>query len=386
MRSIALKMLTGDRGKYLGIIFGLAFASFLITQQMAIFMGLMTRTYGFITDAGLADVWVMDAKVDFVDDIKPLQDTQLYRVRGVEGVEWAVPLYRGFLRTRMENGSFQTCIIVGLDDATLIGGPATMLEGRLEDLRRNEGVIVDESAARGHLAHPPEVPGGPRRPLRVGDFLEINDHRGIVVGLCRASRTLMANPLLYTTYSRATAFAPHERKLLSFVLVKGKPGTDAEALCRRIGAVTGLKALPRARFEDDTVMYWMRNTGIPINFGMAVVLGFIVGTAIAGQTFYNFTAENLRHFAALKAMGATNARLFGMVALQALVVGAIGLGLGVGAAALFGRLTSGTNLAFRLPWQVLASAVGAIAVIVVFAAFLSIRKVMKLEPAMVFKS
>src|SRR4029079_4409859 len=141
---IALKMLTGDRGKYFGILFGLTIASFLITQQMAIFVGLMTRTYGFITDSGLADVWVMDPKVQFVDDIKPIQDTQLLRVRGIEGVDWAVPLYKGILKARLSNGNFQACNVIGLDDATLIGGPATMLEGRLEDLRRADAIIIDQ--------------------------------------------------------------------------------------------------------------------------------------------------------------------------------------------------------------------------------------------------
>src|SRR4029434_11294658 len=101
MNVVALKMLIGDRAKYLGIIMGLTFASLLITQQGAIFVGLMTRTYGFITDTGLPDLWVMDPKVQFIDDIKPLQDTELYRVRGVEGVEWAVPLYKGLIRARL---------------------------------------------------------------------------------------------------------------------------------------------------------------------------------------------------------------------------------------------------------------------------------------------
>lgn len=119
--SVAIKMLIGDRAKYLGIIMGITFASLLITQQLAIFNGLMSRTYGAVTDVGLPDVWVMDPKVQFIDDIKPLQETALYRVRGIEGVEWAVPLYKGLLKARLESGEFQTCNVMGLDDASLIG-------------------------------------------------------------------------------------------------------------------------------------------------------------------------------------------------------------------------------------------------------------------------
>lgn len=381
---VAIKMLVGDRAKYLGIIMGLTFASFLITEQMAIFTGLMTRTFGFITDTSLADIWVMDPKVQFVDDIKPLQDMQLYRIHGVNGVEWAVPLYKGLLKAKLEDGNFQSVNVVGLDDSTLIGAPSKMLVGQPADLRRSEGVIIDIVGASGKLAK--TMSGGKRVPLKVGDTLEINDHRATVVGICEITRTFQSQPVVYTTYSRATMFAPRERKLLSFVMVKAKPGEDLKALCDRISKVTGLAAYTREEFKDLTIRYYMKYTGIPINFGMAVILGFIVGTAIAGQTFYSFTLENLRHFGTLKAMGTTNRTLLGMIILQALIVGSIGYGLGVGAATLFGRMVKGSELAFRLPWQILAITAVAILVICIFAAILSIRKVMKLEPAIVFKS
>jgi putative ABC transport system permease protein len=381
---VALRMLMGDRGKYFGILFGLTIASFLITQQMSIFIGLMTRTYGFITDSGLADVWAMDPKVQFIDDIKPLQDTQLLRVRGVEGVDWAVPLYKGILKARLDNGNFQACNVIGLDDATLIGGPATMLEGRLEDLRRADAIIIDQNGAEGKLAK--RGPDGKPIPARVGSTLELNDHRAVVVGICRVSRTFQSQPVVYTTYTRATTFAPMERKLLSFIQVKAKPGLAPRQLADRITKSTGLAAYTKAEFEDITIRYFMKYTGIPVNFGIAVLLGFLVGTAIAGMMFYNFTLENLKYFAALKAMGATNLSLLKMVVVQALLVGSIGFGVGTGLAAAFGSyFGTRTELAFRLPWQVLAGTGGAIAVICMFASLISLWKVVRLEPAVVFK-
>ncbi len=391
MNFVALRMLMGDRAKYLGIIMGLTFASLLITQQASIFVGLMSRTFGFITDTGLPDIWVMDPKVQFVDDIKPMQDTMLLRVRGVEGVAWAMPLYKGLLKARLQNGNFQTCNVIGVDDATLVGGPPEMVEGSVANLRRAESVIVDDVGAGGKLARIPTddngapIKGAKIEPLKVGDTLELNDHRAVVVGLCRVSRTFQSQPVVYTTYSRATQFAPRERKLLSFVLVKADAGVDHAELCARIKRTTGLEALESAAFSWTTVMYFMKYTGIPINFGIAVLLGFLVGTAIAGQTFYNFTLDNLRHFGALKAMGATNGRLLRMILLQSIVVGVIGYGLGIGLASLFGQLTGKTELAFRLVWQVLAISGGAITVICALSAVLSMQKVIRLEPAIVFK-
>jgi putative ABC transport system permease protein len=378
-------MLIGDRGKYLGIIMGLTFASLLITQQSSIFTGLMTRTYGAITDLSQPDIWVMDPKVQFIDDIKPLQDTELFRVRGVDGVEWAVPLYKGLLKARLEDGNFQICSVFGLDDATLVGGPPVMLQGSLSDLRQQDAIIVNDVGANTRLARRPKEPGGRPIPLRVGDILEINDHRAVVVGICQVTRTFQSQPVIYTTYTRATTFAPRERKLLSFILVKAKEGQDPKALRERIAQRTGLAAYTAQEFKDLTYNFFMKNTGIPINFGIAVGLGFLIGTAIAGQTFYNFTLENLRYFGTLKAMGATNGILLRMILLQALLVGAIGYGLGVGGATLFGYAMRGTELAFRLTQELLYISAGAITIIIIFSAVISIYKVMRLEPAIVFK-
>jgi putative ABC transport system permease protein len=283
MYTIALKMLAGDRGKYLGIIMGLTFASLLINQQSSIFTGLMSRTYGAITDLSQPDIWVMDPKVQYIDDLKPLQDTELFRVRSIEGVAWAVPLYKGLLKARLQDGNYQICNVFGLDDATLIGGPPYMVKGSLADLRMQDSIIVNEVGARTRLAQP--LSGGRSRSLDIGDTLEINDHRAVVVGICRVSRTFQSQPVVYTTYTRATTFAPPERKLLSFVLVKAAAGEDLHTLCDRITQRTGLMAYTARQFRDETYDYFMENTGIPINFGIAVALGFIIGTAIAGQTF-----------------------------------------------------------------------------------------------------
>jgi putative ABC transport system permease protein len=303
-----------------------------------------------------------------------------------------VPLYKGILRARLANGLFQNCNVIGLDDASLVGGPPTMIQGRIDDLRRDEGVIVDEVGAYGKLAKPaapgPDGKVDPKAkpiPLKIGDTLELTDKRAVVVGICRVSRTFQSQPVIYTTYSRALRFAPRERKLLSFVLVKANPDVDLTTLSNRITEQTGLAAFTNWDFSWKTIMYFMKYTGIPINFGIAVILGFLVGTAIAGQTFYNFTLDNLKQFGALKAMGASNWRLLRMIMLQALQVGLIGYGLGVGAASCFGLLSGNSELAFRLLSQTLIVTGVAITLITIIAALFSILKVMRLEPAIVFK-
>lgn len=377
MTWIAWKMLTGNQGKYLGIILGIAFASLLIAQQSSIFCGLMRLTISQIKDLEGADIWVMDPNVQFIDDIKPLSENDLYRVRGVPGVRWAVRLYKGITRARMSDGNFQQIILLGLDDATMVGAPREIIVGDLADLRRPDALIMDEAGYQQLW---------PNEPFELGKTFEMNDHRAVLVGVCKARRTFQTFPIVYTRYTQAVGFVPAERKVLSFVLAEPEPGLSSAEVCRSITEQTGLQAMPREDFSRKTIWYFLEKTGIPINFGITVLLGFIVGTAIAGQTFYLFTIENLKQFGALKAMGAGNLRLMGMILFQAIVVGLIGYGLGVGGAAVFGHVTrNASKLAFFMPWQVLVGTGVAVTLIAMLSCLISMRRVFVLEPAVVFQ-
>ena len=378
MMWIAWKMLIGNRVKYLGIVFGVVFAALLIAQQSSIFCGLMSLTISQIRDTEGPDIWVMDRNVQFVDDVKPLSDTELFRVKSVPGVEWAVRFYKGLGRARIQEGNYQQMILLGLDDATLVGAPAGVFMGSIADLRKPDAVIMDDAGYKRTW---------PGEPYRLGRTFEMNDRRAVLVGLTKASRTFQSFPICYTRYSQAVLFAPPERKVLSFVLADPAPGADPEEVCRRIEERTGLQALTRSQFVWKTIRYYLEKTGIPVNFGITVFLGFLVGTAIAGQTFYLFTVENIRQFGALKAMGTSNWTILWMVLAQAVQVGVVGYGLGVGLAALFGQaVRGGTRLSFFMPWQVLAITAAAVFLIVLLASLLSIRKVLVVDPAIVFRS
>jgi len=378
MNWIALKMLTGNKGKYLGIILGIAFATLLIAQQASIFCGLMLQTSGQIRDIQGADIWVMDPNVQFIDDVKPLSDSDLYRVRGVEGVAWAVPLYKGLTRSRLSDGNFQQTILIGLDDATFVGGPPQMMLGSIFDLRKPDAVIMDLEGY--NLLWPGEKP-------RVGRRFEMNDKEAEIVGICKSSRTFQTFPVVYTRYSQALDFVPPERKVLSFVLADALPGQNVGEVCQRIEKQTGMRAMTGEQFEWVTMKYFMEKTGIPFNFGITVALGFIVGTAIAAQTFYLFTIENIKQYGALKAMGAGNITLLSMIMLQALLVSFIGFGLGIGAATWFGKIANapGSRLAFYMPAEVFVGVALAVAAISLLSSLLSMQRVLVVEPAVVFQ-
>jgi putative ABC transport system permease protein len=379
MDRVALKILLGDRAKYIGLIFGIAFSTMLMSNQISIFTGLMLRTASQILDAREADIWVMDPRVEYVDEIEPMTDTQLGRVRGVYGVDWAVPFFKGLTVGHAPDGLLQQVILLGVDDATLTGVAPRLVLGSVENLAQPDALIIDRAGFQ-HM-WPGETPA-------LGKVIELNDHRAVIVAISEASPPFTTFPVVYTKYSSAMNYIGRTRKQMSFILVRARPAEDSQVLAHRIAAETGLKALTWRDFAWATIAYYLKRTGIPVNFGITVALGFIVGAAVVGQTFYIFVIENLRQFGALKAMGVGNGTILRMVLLQAMVVAGIGYAIGIGLCAGFFEITSRVSIdlrGFELPWQVALGTACAVVVIIVIASFASLRKVMVVDPAIVFR-
>src|SRR5215831_11170709 len=214
MNFIALKMLTGDRAKYLGLIFTIAFCTFLLENQTSIFSGILQRTGSQIADITEAEIWVMDRQTEYFEQTKALKDTDLTRVRGVEGVQWAVKLFKGSPVARTDNGKFAVSFCLGLDDATLTGAPRKMLLGSWERLREPNAVVIDQAGY---------VLLFPGEPLRLDRTLELNDHKATIVGISDASAPFASYPVMHARYSQAVNFVGRERTQLSYVLVHGRP-------------------------------------------------------------------------------------------------------------------------------------------------------------------
>ncbi len=384
MFHLALRMLLGDRAKYIMLVGGLTFSALLMTQQNAVFQGLLSWTTSHMRNMR-ASIWVVESRVEQVNETKALRDTDVNRVRSVSGVDFAMPLFQGVLKARATDGSEKLVQLIGLHAGTLFGRPTKMLQGDLEQLRMANTVVIDELAAE-RLGQSP-APGAPPRPLQPGDVFEINDREARVVGICRTERHFFGYPYVFTSYDQALQFAPRQRKMLSMILAEPKPGLTAAEVARTIQAETGLAAYTVPEFERSTINWIWKNTGIPFSFVTTIILGFIVGVAIAGQTFYSFVLENLRNLGALKAMGASNALLSGMLLLQAYTVGLIGFGVGVGLTAAFGFAVADKGQPpFLLQPDSVVRTLFAILIICTLSALLGIRKVARLEAAIVFRS
>jgi putative ABC transport system permease protein len=373
MWQIAIKMLMGDRGKYFTLVSSLIVVSFLFLQQGSIFCGLILRTARPVEVVG-APIWVCDPQLRSVDESKPLLDTDLQRVRSVSGVKWAVPLLLQQVSAHMSDGNFQTVRLYGLDNDTFFGRPK-MLQGTSQLLTQDEAVIIGKAES--------EKLGNPKP----GDTFEMNDNQARVVGIADVPRDFFSNPFVYASYDRALQYAPQQRKQLNYVLAAPADGVPIQEVTRRIREETGLAAYTEQQFRWLTMDYYLQNTGIPISIGLSLAMVFLVGMSIVGQTFYQFALQNERYFGALKAMGTSAVTLTKMILLQALLVGLVGFGGGAGLGGIFGLLAGGqdSKVAFATPWPMVVISFVAVIVICLLSALISIRKVVKLEPAVVFR-
>jgi putative ABC transport system permease protein len=379
MSWIALRMLTGDAVKYIGMIFGVAFSTLLIAQQSSIFVGLVSRASTIIYDVRDADIWVMDPRIKSVDGNWALPSTDLYRIKGVAGVEWAAPLLKAGATINTDDGTLETATLLGVEDASLVGLPQKIVAGSRDALRAPGAILMDK-AGYAYLFK--------NQPFQAGRTLELNDSRAVIVGLVDSGAQFSSQIAIYTRYSTAQDFAPGGRNRMSFVLAKAGAGQTPEAVAARISAATGLKALSSKDFSSATSDFIIGNTGIPISFGVVVGLGVLVGIVIVALTFTLFIRDNIKQFGALKAIGVTNWRLIGMVMLQGGLVGVVGYAFGIGLAAMIiqgGAENAPALRGFFMPWQVAAMAAGVVALIIVIAGFGALRRVLTTDPASVFR-
>ena len=379
MNWVAIRMLTGDRVKFIGLVFGIAFSTLLITQQLTIFVNLLMRGASAVYDVSTANIWVMDPVGRTADVTLPMPSTALDRVRGVPGVFYAAPMLRVNATIRTAEGKIEGVTVVGLDDATLIGLPRRMKQGERSALSAPDSVFIDDTGARKLFGERNDI---------IGTRLELNDRRAVIGGIVDATPTFTAGVILYTKYSNALNFVPGTRNRLSFILVQTDPGLNPADVVKAIENRTRLRARLSEDFAKDGINFIIETTGIPINFGITVILGVIVGIAIVGLTFSLFIRDNIKQFGALKAIGVTNNKIRVMVAAQSGLVALIGYGIGFFLTAVFiaaGAANSDAFKGFYIPWQIPLITACVILVIIFLTGLIGLRSVLKLEPAEVFR-
>ena len=366
---IALKLLVNDRSKFIALLVGITFAVFLMIMMMSMFSGILSRSSASVYNIG-AKIWVMDPAVNNATSSIPMPDYVLSKTRSIDGVKYAVPIYFGNALVKLKSGAYQAVSVVGLDDATLYGRPE-LIEGKIEDIYAESAFFVVKDAEFKKLENPV-----------IGTEFEINDHRGLVVGLAKvASGGLFGIPTVYTTYNRAITYIPSMRFTTSYVLIEPKSEADIPFIQQQVKKL-GYQALTRDQFVGKISDFYTYQTGMGMNVLMMTAISFIVGLSISGQTFYTFILENMERFGALKAIGAKGHELIAMILFQASFTALLGYGIGVGLASglmILAKLRL-PSYAAQVTYFNLTFAFVMVLIMAGVSSYIGIRKVLQIQP------
>jgi putative ABC transport system permease protein len=356
-------------------LLGVTFAVVLVNLQGGLLVGLLKKA-SLLIDHGQADIWVGHRHMNNVDMGNFIPERWIDRVRAVEGVERADPYLIAGGQASLRDGRSEIVLVLGCDPASLLGNAWVMEEGDPEAIRHPDGIFVD--------VHAVELLGG----CKVGDTLEINGYRAVVVGLTTGIVGFTNSPYIFTTLDRARRFThgvpPGQ---CSYFLVKTEPGTDVAAVCARLrDRVPELDVHDKATYSWICMEFWLVRTGIGLSFGLATFLGLLVGLAVTAETLYASVSERIKEFATLKAMGADDAYVSRFLIAQALGTATLGSLFGLAGALVMGRSLSNPAAPVVLTWSVAAVSVILIALVCLVAAWLPYHRIRRIDPVSVLRS
>lgn len=373
MASLARRNLFHDKMRLAVTLTGIVFAVVLITVQLGLFTGFATTTSNIIDHSG-ADLWIAAKGLRNFDQAAPFSERKLYQVLATPGVAEAEKYIVQFSRLKRTDGGEEGVGIVGFNIDSGMGGPWFLTSGKVEDLKAADTIIVDE-IYREKLGI-----------ARIGQVVEINNHRARIVGFTKGVRSFTTNPRVFTSFKNALNYARFAEDRTSFVLVKAAPGADLQTLKQQLAAhVEDVDVYTTSEFARKTQIYWMFTTGAGVAVLIAAAMGLIVGIVVVAQTIYATTIDHLREYGTLKAMGASNGYIYRVIIKQAIISAAIGYALSMVVSMFIVSATGKGGAAIVLPWQMAVGMFGLTLLMCTAASIVSINKVTHIDPAMVFK-
>jgi putative ABC transport system permease protein len=356
-------------------LFGVVFSAYLTLTETALYIGMMENATSILRHSG-ADLWVASKGIQNFDFAKTFPDERAKALRRYRDVLWApIMLNWGFLK--LPSGAQELVEIIGYDPAAPVGGPWEMASGAAGDVGGGANMIVDESA-RQRLGD-----------LRLGSLWELNDREIKLVALSRSAKTFTTAPIVFVSYGLAQEMTPNasRRADAAYIAVKLRKPQDAERFAETIrGDLKDNEILTTEGFVERTILYWTVQTGMGAAFCLTALLGLVVGAGIIGQTVFANTMEHLGEFATLKAMGATRRDLNTVILVQAALDAAMGFGVAVPLALLSKTPLEKTGVTLAVDMRLIAFLFAVTLAIALAAAYFSIRRVQRLDPATIFRS
>jgi putative ABC transport system permease protein len=373
MPPLAQRNLFHDKVRLAVTLTGIVFAVVLIVVELGLFVGFTVTTSNLIDNSG-ADLWVTSKHVPYVEQGVPFSERKVYQVRAVPGVAKAEKLITRWVEWKRTDGRQESVQVVGLNVDENLGRPWNIVQGHVEDLKRPDAIIMDEIYKQKlGVDHAEQT-------------FEINGKRARVVGFTQGIRAFTTSPYVFTTFKRAQEYANVPDDQTTYILVKLAPGAHPEQVRHDIlDRVKDVDVVTNREFSRMTQFYWMFTTGAGVAVLLAALLGLVVGFVVVAQTIYATTMDHLREFGTLKAMGAPNSYVYKVIIKQAAISAVIGYFLGMIVSVFVVHASQKGGAAILMPTPMAIGMFFLTLFMCVGAALVSINKVTRLDPAMVFK-
>jgi putative ABC transport system permease protein len=373
MPSLSRRNLLHDRVRFAVTLTGIVFAVVLSAVQLGLFVGFRRATSDLIAHAG-ADVWVMSRGIGNLENAVAFPEQRLYQVQALPGVAAVQKHVIAFGNWKRPDGAEEGCLVIGVEQGGTMGGPWNLVEGTERAIDAPDAVIVD-ALYRGKLGV-----------SHLGQVVEIRGRRARVAGLTRGIRTFTTAPPVFTSFKHAQGYVGLREDQTLFLLVKAVPGVEPSALAARIEAsVPDVTALTREAWMARQQDYWMFGTGAGVSVLIAAALGLLVGVVVVAQTTYSSTVDHIREYGTLKAMGATNGYLYRVIVEQAVTSAVVGFAIAIVVALATAHASQQGTTAIVIPPAMVAGLFVLTVLMCVAASVVSIDKVTRIDPAMVFK-
>jgi putative ABC transport system permease protein len=375
MNLLARRNLFHDKVRFAVTLTGIVFALVLIIIQCGLFLGFTTTTSNNIDHSG-ADLWVVFHGVGYFDTGRNFSERKFYQVLSTPGVAQAEKYMQAFGRWKRPDGRIENIQVIGFHPGSGLGEPWNVVEGSAANLNHEDSVLIDEL-----YKEKLEV-------SKIGDGVEIGDHRARVVGFTRGIRSFTTSPFVYTSFKNSLDYTNpvSEEDRTAYVLVKAAPGVSPGELQHRLRErLKDVDVYTTPEFSQRTRFYWMFTTGAGLAVLTAALMGLVVGVAVVAQTIYAATMDHIREYGTLKAIGATNGYLYRVLIEQAVWSAVLGYGLAMIVAHFIVQASEKGGAIILMPWPIAAGMLILAIAMCIAAAMVSINKVTRIDPAIVFR-
>jgi putative ABC transport system permease protein len=373
MASLAIRNLFHDKVRLVVTLTGVVFAVVLFSIQIGLFFGFKRATADVIDHSG-ADIWITGQDVSYLENGVRINEQKRFDVLENPDVEIADRYMVEFAQWKVASGSEEGIMLIGFNPDTGLGGPWNLIAGNVKDLKQADAVIVDE------------LYKDKLKVTELGQTVEILGKRARVVGFTRGIRTFTTSPAVFTSFKNAQTYRGLSENQVVYLLIKAKKGVDVLKLKQKLSDnLRDVEVYTNEEFSKRTQDYWMFGTGAGVTVLIAAILGLIVGVVVVAQTIYSATMDHLKEFGTLKAMGASNGYIYRVIIKQAVVSAIIGYVVGISVALVAVYISQQGQTTIVLPMPVVVALFAMTLLMCIGASLISINKVTRLDPAMVFK-